>query len=308
MPTAPSTVKILHSSDGTVIYAEATGDPQPTRRAALRLWLNGCVFDDLCANARLLQMLYIVRYDVRGHGRSGKSNTAEAYVSKLFADDFKTVMDAFDLDKPVLEHGRYVGNLDSSVAALTCMIFAIPVAVATDVVTHLAPGTLSGVSSLAGIPSTGTILAQMAAPELVAALPGLIQTADVRAYGAAGAIFIDKCFAHPDTVSYAVRCMYQGHSLTPEIMELSLNRPMDVENLWRAGEAGLPLLVVQGTADGHRACAEKTVEEVTKPHFKNYAAVWLEGRGHAVHYECLELEDVVDNMIAFATKCGGKVS
>lgn len=43
-----------------------------------------------------------VRYDIRGHGRSGKPNTAEAYESKLFADDFKAVMEAFELKKPVL--------------------------------------------------------------------------------------------------------------------------------------------------------------------------------------------------------------
>jgi pimeloyl-ACP methyl ester carboxylesterase len=43
-----------------------------------------------------------VRYDIRGHGRSGKPSTAEAYHSRLFADDFKTVVDAFGLKKPVL--------------------------------------------------------------------------------------------------------------------------------------------------------------------------------------------------------------
>jgi pimeloyl-ACP methyl ester carboxylesterase len=43
-----------------------------------------------------------VRYDVRGHGRSGKPTTEEAYQSKRFADDFKTVIDAFKLERPVL--------------------------------------------------------------------------------------------------------------------------------------------------------------------------------------------------------------
>ncbi|KAJ7131705.1 alpha/beta-hydrolase [Mycena crocata] len=283
---SPSTVKLLQSIDGTAIFAEATGDPHNLHLILLSgLTLSGCVFDDMCADQRLLESLYIVRYDIRGHGRSGKPSTPDAYESKLFAADFKTVMDAFNLKKPVLAG------------------WSMGAAVATDVVSHLPPDTLSGVIYLSGVPAT-SVVGQMAAPPLIVALPGLMSNESVSAYQAAATIFTDRLFAHPEAVPYAVRCLHTGHSLTPEIMSLSLARPMVVENLWKAGQEGLPLLVVQGTLDGHRDGGEKGVEEVMKPHFKNYEMIWLEGRGHALHYECPN--EIVDILITYTKKVGGK--
>lgn len=177
--------------------------------------------------------------------------------------------------------------------------------VGTDVCTHLPPATLSGVLYLSGIPCTGEILSQLAAPSLVAALPGLLSNDSVVSFQTSAAAFTDKLFVLPQDVPYAVKCMYMGNNLTPEIMRLSLTRPMDVAELWKAGAEGLPLLVVQGTEDGHRKGGEKTVEDVMKPHFKDYDVAWLEGRGHALHYECPG--DVINLMLAFAQRVGGKV-
>jgi len=281
-----SDVKLLHSTDGTSIFSEATGDPSNPHLVLLSgLSLSGCVFDDLCSDQRLLDSLYIVRYDIRGHGRSGKPNTPEAYESKLFADDFKTVMDAFGLKKPVLAG------------------WSMGAAVATDVVTHL-PGTLAGVIYLSGVPST-SVVGEMAPPPLVAALPGLVSNESVSAYQVSAGIFTDRLFAHPDAVSYAVQCMHKGHSLTPEIMALSLSRPMSIDKLWMAGQAGLPLLIVQGTKDGHREGGAKSVDEIMRPHFKDYQIIWLEGRGHALHAECPD--EIVECLITFTKKVGGKM-
>ncbi|KAJ7660116.1 alpha/beta-hydrolase [Mycena polygramma] len=287
MSSLQSDTRVLHSPDGTAIYAEATGAPYNPHVVLLAgLSLSGCIYDDLCAHPQLLEKLYIVRYDTRGHGRSGKPTTAEAYESKMFADDFKTVMDAFKLHRPILAG------------------WSMGAAVATDIVSHLPPGTLSGVVYLAGVPCTGDLLGQMVPPGLASALPGLLSKDDVSAFQTSAATFTNKLFAHPDVVPYKVQCLYMGHSLTPEIMGLVLARPMDVERLWSAGQDGLPLLVIQGTIDGHRAGGQKTVEEVMKPHFKDFECVWLEGRGHALHYECPE--DVVRLLINFAGRVNGK--
>lgn len=175
---------------------------------------------------------------------------------------------------------------------------------ATDVVSHLPPDTLSGVIYLSGVPDT-TVVGEMAAPPLVAALPGLVSNESVSAYQAAAEIFTDRLFAHPEAVSYAVKCMHMGHSLTPEIMGFSLARPMSIDKLWKAGQDGLPLLVVLGTKDGHREGSAKSVEEIMKPHFKNYEMIWLEGRGHALHSECPN--EIIEIMIPFTKKVRGKV-
>ncbi|KAJ6543286.1 Alpha/Beta hydrolase protein [Mycena vulgaris] len=204
----------------------------------------------------------------------------------MFADDFKTVMDAFGLEKPVLA------------------AWSMGAAVATDVAAHLPPVTLSGVIYLAGVPSTGEILSGMMPPTLGADLSGLLSTDDVSAFQVSSAIFAEKLFAQPDTVPYAVKCLYMGHSLPPEIIKLSLNHPMDVQPLWIAGRQGLPLLLIQGTADPQRSGSPKNVEDVMKPHFKNFECVWLEGRGHALHYECPK--DIVRLLIKFTQRVGGK--
>lgn len=58
---APSTVKLLRSSDDTLIFAEATGNPSNPHVVLLAgLSLSGCVFDDFCSDQRLLDVLYIV--------------------------------------------------------------------------------------------------------------------------------------------------------------------------------------------------------------------------------------------------------
>lgn len=43
-----------------------------------------------------------MRYDLRGHGRSGKPETDAGYTSDKFAEDFKAVMTAFGLTKPIV--------------------------------------------------------------------------------------------------------------------------------------------------------------------------------------------------------------
>jgi pimeloyl-ACP methyl ester carboxylesterase len=179
-------------------------------------------------------------------------------------------------------------------------------AVATDISAHLPPATLSGVLYLAGVPCTGELLGELVAPGLAVALPGLLSKDDVAAFQTSATIFMERLFAKPDTIPYRVKCLYLGHSLTPEIMSLSLNRPMDVEALFKAGRDGLPLLILHGSVDGHRMGGPKTVEDVLKPNFKNFECVWLEGRGHALHEECPQ--DVVHHLIKFTQKVSGKAS
>jgi pimeloyl-ACP methyl ester carboxylesterase len=49
-----------------------------------------------------------VRYDVRGHGRSGKPEEDEGWEWERFAEDFDTVVEAFGVRRPFVA-GWYVG-------------------------------------------------------------------------------------------------------------------------------------------------------------------------------------------------------
>ncbi|KAJ7672077.1 hypothetical protein B0H17DRAFT_1243789, partial [Mycena rosella] len=78
------------SSDETLIYAEAAGNPaNPSVVFAHGFALSGIVFDRLFADARMLEKFYLVRYDVRGHGRSGKPATPEGYNPALYAANLR---------------------------------------------------------------------------------------------------------------------------------------------------------------------------------------------------------------------------
>ena len=89
--------KCLTSADGTAIYAEAVGDPTNPHIVFLHgFWLASVVWDCIFHNPRYADQFYLVRYDMRGHGRTGKPTIAEAYSSERYAEDFLAVVKTFD--------------------------------------------------------------------------------------------------------------------------------------------------------------------------------------------------------------------
>lgn len=93
--------KVLTSPDGVKVFAEATGDPSKHPIVFLHgLALNGTSFDKQFSDPRLNENFYLVRYDLRGHGRSGLPFEFEAYESIRYAEEFKTVCEGFKIEKP----------------------------------------------------------------------------------------------------------------------------------------------------------------------------------------------------------------
>ncbi|KAJ3847415.1 hypothetical protein EV368DRAFT_87765 [Lentinula lateritia] len=74
IPTLDS--RTVRSTDGCVIFAEATGNPQNPHVVLIHgMTFCGALFDKICGLPEILEKLYVVRYDLRGHGRSGKPET-----------------------------------------------------------------------------------------------------------------------------------------------------------------------------------------------------------------------------------------
>ena len=95
--------KILTSPDGTEIWAEEAGD----RMKPAVVFIHGLACTALAFNAQfadeeLLRAAHLVRYEMRGHGRSGKPEDIGAYASIRHAEDFRTVCEAFGLVEPVV--------------------------------------------------------------------------------------------------------------------------------------------------------------------------------------------------------------
>ncbi|KAJ3976775.1 Alpha/Beta hydrolase protein [Lentinula raphanica] len=116
IPTLDS--RLVKSSDGCIIYAEATGSSHNPHVVLIHgMTFCGALFDDMCSLPQTLEKLYIVRYDLRGHGRSGKPETAESHSSKLYADDFMAVASEFGLKTPVLAGWSFGGQVAIDLAA-----------------------------------------------------------------------------------------------------------------------------------------------------------------------------------------------
>lgn len=93
--------KLLTSPDGTEIWAEEAGD----RTKPAIVFIHGLACTALAFNAQfadegLLRTAHLVRYEMRGHGRSGKPEGFDAYASVRHAEDFRTVCEAFELVRP----------------------------------------------------------------------------------------------------------------------------------------------------------------------------------------------------------------
>ncbi|EPQ58991.1 alpha/beta-hydrolase [Gloeophyllum trabeum ATCC 11539] len=259
------TTKIVTSSDGAKIYAEGAGNPNgPGIVFVHGLSLTAAVFDRFFEDHELLKEFHLVRYDLRGHGRSAKPDTIEGHASSLYADDFVAVANAFGLKKPYTR------------------------TVAADYAQYVQPLPVSGVIYACSLPYVGPIMNVVGLPAILGFLPGLLTTDDVVLNRRTAIEFGDSVWAEPEKVPFKTRCEWVGSSIfqSPKDANFVLTRPQDPAGLFKAGSEGLPLLVLSGTAD-RQVDGEVLVREM-KPHFKDFDAKFFEGAGHAVFYDAYE--------------------
>ncbi|EED80710.1 predicted protein [Postia placenta Mad-698-R] len=276
-------VKSVKSSDGVTIYAEAVGNPQnPCLVLVHGLNLSAATFNNLFADKRLLEKLYLIRYDMRGHGRSGMPATADAYVSSLFADDFAAVIGAFNV-KSVIHLGWSYG----------CTI-------AVDICQYLNPNPIAGVVYLAALPYVGPVMQRVGTPIVLGLLPGLMNTTDVALNGRTKVAFMDSLFTHPERVDFNVITSWIGQAVLqpPDVSNLILTRSQDPSKLFEAGRDGLPLLILNGTAD-KQVLGDVVVKEMS-PYFKDVDVHMVDGGAHALFYE--HQDEVVTALLKFAKR------
>lgn len=278
-------IKVLSSSDNTQIWAEARGNPNGQSLVFVHgMTLSAVVFDKLFEDERLTREFYLVRYDLRGHGRSGKPSNEEGHASSLYADDFVTVCKAFNLNKPI-----HVG-------------WSLGAAVASDYCQHIDPVPVSGVVYLSGLPYIGPIMGSIGKPSVHGFLPGLFTLDDVVLSRRTTIGFAESVFAHPDQVPFELKCTWMGSAVlqTPNDTRFCITRAQDPAKLLETAAKGLPLLVISGSAD-IQTDGDALAREM-KQHWKNMEYKMIHGAGHAVFYD--SHDETIEAIVAFARRVG----
>ena len=105
----------IRSSDGLVLAGYEAGNP----RGPEIIFIHGFSQCSLCWNNQfsspaLAEDFRLIAFDVRGHGASEKPTDLSRYADdRLFADDVHSVMEAFNLRRPVLVGWSYAGRIVS---------------------------------------------------------------------------------------------------------------------------------------------------------------------------------------------------
>ncbi|KAJ3502188.1 hypothetical protein NLJ89_g8999 [Agrocybe chaxingu] len=281
-PRVGEVQKVLRSSDGTEIFARAVGrSDNPSLVFVHGFAFSGMVWDELFKDKNLLREFYLVSYDMRGHGRSGKPKREKDHASRLYADDFAAVVKAFNLKSPILIGWSLGGT------------------VACDICAYL-PKAISGIVYVAGFPYTGPVMNTIATPKILGMLPGFYSTDDV-VYSATTKIeFIDINLKDPSNTPVSIKWAWLGGTVMqgPADSLLVVSRVQDPEKLHQAGLAGLPLLLINASAD--KLIQGDAVEKTVKPYFKDLEVHTVEGGSHVMFYD--DQEEFVQVLRRFARR------
>ncbi|OCH85852.1 alpha/beta-hydrolase [Obba rivulosa] len=284
------TSKVLKSADGMEIYADAVGNPSnPSIVFIHGFSLSSIVFDNVFADPKFSQNYYLVRYDTRGHGRSGKPEEEEAWQSERLAQDFDAVVTAFNLKVPFV-----------AAWSLGCTNL-------TDILSFHPPSYVSGLILITGFPYTASV-PLVATPFALSVIPPFTSTADTPLFQSTALAFVNGLTAPSTPLPHHTRQVLLGDVMVqPRVCCMRLlARTQDPKGFFEAGRAGLPLLIVDGLEDGI-VQGPKMVEAVNaKEHlpgyegWKNLEVAKIAGAGHMPYFE--KPEEFREAVLRFVAK------
>jgi pimeloyl-ACP methyl ester carboxylesterase len=211
-------------------------------------------FDD----PALSRQFRLTAFDLRGHGASDKPSDPARYAEdRLFADDVKAVMDALDLERPVLVGWSYAGRI-----------------VEDYVEAH-------GTARLAGIDfvcARTNNQAEFVGPgnDHLAGMTGSDPTVDIEATRK----FVEACFAKPPPGAAIEQAVAYNMLVPAHIRAAHLSRPPSDGAVLR--RIDVPVLVTQGDAD---LLVSKGLGELTAALVPGAKLSIYEGIGHTPFVE-----------------------
>ncbi|KDQ14994.1 hypothetical protein BOTBODRAFT_174192 [Botryobasidium botryosum FD-172 SS1] len=272
---------LIQSKDGTQLWAEARGNPFNPHV----VWIHGflsssVVYDKLFEDEAYLSELYMVRYDLRGLGRSDKPLDPASYESQRFAEDFDAVVQTFGLKKPFVAGWSYGGT------------------VCADIYTSHGHGYLSGCIYLASF-STATSYRPHQGHGGLYSFPKLLQDSDVAMYQDGATRFTDFLLADASRLPYKTRMIWSNLvGVVPQQVKRNLVfRKQDNTRLFDEGGPLLPVLYVEGSKDA-MLDSVKVVDSL-RPKFEKFEVATVPNGGHVVFLD--RYKEVKERILRFVS-------
>ncbi|PFH49652.1 hypothetical protein AMATHDRAFT_62782 [Amanita thiersii Skay4041] len=261
--------RVIKSADGTEIYCDAAGDPsKPAVVFITGLSMTTLIFDTVFNDKRWTEKLYLVRYDPRGHGMSGKPVDEASWESKRLAQDFDAVVGEFRLVKP------FVLGWSMGATHVADILAAHP------------PSYISGIINVEGLPYLAAgVFSSLCKSAALNVLEVMQRTEDVPLFQEMAELFVMMC---SDKLPYNLRLACLGGVMVQPRMVVRrlVSRVQDESGLLKAGkEMKLPMLMVWGGEDKLSSCAG--FKEVLEG-WQEYTEVGLLEADHVPWLSCPE--------------------
>lgn len=258
-----SSMPFLTSTDGTTLYAyPPVGSPRSVSKDTKThhivfihgASMSGMLFDTIFDDPKWSEECYLVRYDVRGHGRSGKPNPTDdggEYESKRFKEDFHVVCEAFGVEEPfILAWWVLTLALNQFVTRDGCYFRSIGGLHFADILSSGVQSPIKGLINVAGLPySSPEILETCRTAECASILQPFVYPKAVEEMQAALTEFVELLSG---ALVYPVKEAVLGTAFSQPrpVLAKQLTRKQDTKPFLEAGKRGdIPLLVVYGTKD-----------------------------------------------------------
>lgn len=278
--------RFVISGDGAKIWADASGDPTKTPVVFVHgLSCTALAFEAQFADPTLLSNLYMVRYELRGHGRSDHPEDFKSYASIRYAEDFKAVCEAYKVVKPFI--------CGWSMGALTVV----------DVTDAYGAEYFSGVILPGGPMITRALHRHYIQEDMKTKFPSYLSSnADVVAKAAVS--FVESCVKDGATrIPFDVKMKWVGGFAmqSPTIRTHTCTRSQNVER-WEKEIVNKPVMIIQGEDDMH-SNTEKLIP-VANRYMKNLELIVMKDVGHAPCFE--RAEETNAHILRFVQQVSGQ--